>query len=406
MARTDYTKRNVMLLAAAQAGLLASTMTVVSFAGLAGKSLTSTPELATLPVSLSIATAALVTAPMSMLMQRIGRRKGFMLGALFGILGMGVAVTATMTGSFVLFCLGTMLLGPFHASGQYYRFAAIESVPDGRSASAVSLVLMGSVVAALAMPGLTDYASGIFGESAFAGIFLNGMLLVALTLLPLSQLKSSNGQDQTDDGEEDTAPPRSLWQIARQPGYIVAVVNGMGAYAMMSFVMTATPLAMQAHHYSIVTSTEVIRSHVLAMFLPGLISGRLIDKFGPLPVIFAGHLCFAIAFLVALSGTSELYFTVSLILLGIGWNFGFVGGTSMLAKTYRPAEASKAQGLNEVFVYVLYATASAASGLVLIRWGWQTVQQAVLIILGVTVAITFWYAVTHARTARKAPADI
>ncbi len=388
---------NVLLLAAAQAGLLGSTMTIVSFGGLAGKSLTITPELATLPVSLSIATAALVTAPMSMLMKRIGRRRGFMIGALSGILGMLIAMMATFVGSFALFCLGTMLLGPFHASGQYYRFAAIESVGSGHEGRAVSIVLLGSVVAAVAMPSLTQHASSLFEGSFYAGIFLNGLILVALTLIPISLLKGEDPADTALD-DETGVPARPLKKIALQPAYITAVVNAMGAYAMMSFVMTATPLAMEICGFDTVTSTEVIRNHVLAMFLPGLVSGKLIDRFGALPVIFTGHISFAAAFMVALSGISTMHFSVSLILLGIGWNFGYVGATSMLAKTYTTSESSKAQGLNEFLVFGFYALSSAASGLVLAWWGWQMVNFAVIIILGVTIAVTFWYAMRHYNT--------
>lgn len=391
-------RRNVGMLALAQSGLVASSLTLVTFGGLFGKDIAPSPEWATLPISLSIASTALSTPLMSMLMGRIGRKLGFLTGSALGLSGFGLIILASFTGSFLLFCIGCVALGPFHASGQYYRFAAIESSPLGKSGTAVSTVLMGSILAAFLVPALSGPGEGYFSGNPFGGIFVNGLLLIAVALLPLFLLRMPRRSAKNSDSDEHELssemaddPPRPLSVIAKQPLFIVALCNAVGAQAMMTFVMTATPIAMEIYGFERMTAAEVIRAHVLAMYLPGLISGRLIDRFGAVTMMFVGQSFFAIAFIVALAGMSEAHFTISLVMLGAGWNLCFVSATTLLAKTYRPNEAAKAQGLNEFCVFGTSALGSAAAGVVLALLGWSAVNVSVLVILGGTLFATLWY---------------
>lgn len=396
-------RRNVGMLTLAQSGLVASSVTIVTFGGLFGKDIAPSPEWATLPISLSIASTALSTPLMSMLMGRVGRKLGFLTGSACGLTGFGLIILASFTGSFLLFCLGCVALGPFHASGQYYRFAALESAPIGKSGAAVSTVLMGSILAAFLVPALSGPGEGYFSSNPFGGIFVNAAFLIAIALMPIFMLRIPKTRFTMRDGEDGKSiqspapePPRALLAIAKQPLYIVALCNAVGAQAMMTFVMTATPLAMDIYGFERMTAAEVIRAHVLAMYLPGLVSGRLIDRFGAVTMMFVGQSLFAAAFAVALNGVSELHFTIALILLGAGWNLCFVGATTLLTKTYRPSEASRAQGLNEFCVFGTSALGSGAAGVVLAQFGWGAVNFSVLAILAGTLTATLWYSLFKA----------
>lgn len=386
--------RNVILLALSQACYLATSMTMVTYAGLVGQAVASVPGLATLPLSLTIASTALTTAPMSMIMQRRSRRFGFRLGATFGTLGGIAGAIAIQSGSFTLLCVAAMLFGPFQASAQYYRFAATESLPPALAPRAISFVLLGGLAAPLALPLLKDWLAGGFDGYPYMGAFVFVALIACFVWLPVSLLKPI---DKSFESEADTAEAdeeaRPIGIIARQPAYIVAVANGALGYAMMSFVMTATPLAMNICGLGD-SSIDVIQKHVLAMFLPSLFTGFLIQRLGLLPILFAGQAAFALAFVTALSGLELMNFSVSLIALGVGWNFCFVGGTTLLTRTHTVAERGRAQGLNEFLVFSTTALASFAAGLILSLYGWETVNQAAFVLLVVASAITIVWSVS------------
>lgn len=389
---TQY--RNVILLAIAQACYLATSMVVVTYAGLVGEATASVPGLATLPLSVSIASTALTTAPISMIMQRRSRRFGFRLGASLGTLGGVVGAYAIHSGSFLLLCVATMLIGPFQASAQYYRFAATESLSPSLAPRAISLVLLGGLAAPLMVPLLKDWLAGGFDGYPYMGAFAFITLITIFVWLPTSLLKPLDKKfEEESDASADAAEARSTAAIVRQPAYIVAVANGALGFAMMSFVMTATPLAMAVCGLG-ESSIDVIQKHVLAMYMPSLFTGYLIQRFGLLPVLFAGQACFALAFTTALSGLELMNFSVALIALGVGWNFCFVGGTTLLTRTHTAAERGRAQGLNEFLVFTTTALASFAAGLILDLYGWRVVNQAAYVLLVIAAVITIVWSMT------------
>jgi len=387
---------NLYLLMASQACFLATTMTVVTFSGLAGKLLSSDPAYATLATSLAILSTALFTGPMSMLMQHTSRRFGFRFGAAFGMAGGLLGAYSLYSESFVLLCIATLFLGPFQASAQFYRFAAAESVATSQAPRALSMVLLGGLFAALIVPSATRWLNEIFAAHMYMGAFVFIVIVTTLVLVPLSFLKPLDKPLKIHPAEiEGTEPtsdiPRPLFTIITTPKFVIAALNGALAYAMMSFVMTATPLAVEICGYNSFTGAQIIQGHVIAMFLPSLFTGYLISRFGVLPVLMAGHGFFAVAFIVALSGIAVWQFSVSLIALGIGWNFCFVGGSSLLTQVHKESEKGKVQGLNEFIVFGMAATASFAAGVILQKFGWTMVNQAAFVMLFVAAGATsFW----------------
>ena len=388
--------RNVYILVFAQACFFACSMAVFTFAGLAGQDLASDPAYATLPVSLYIVSAALATGPLSLLMQRTSRRFGFRLGASFGVFGGLLCVASLYSGSFLLLCVATVSMGPFQASAQYYRFAAGESVAKAQAPRAISLILLGGVAAAFVVPVATGWLNSYFEGYSYLGSFVFVVGAATLVFLPIAFLKpieAKHGSAETSEAGEI----RPLGQIVRTPKFIIAVINAGLGYAMMSFVMTATPLAMVEAGFPASQGAYVIQWHVVAMFLPGLVTGSLITRFGVLPILLAGQALFAGAFVVALSGAEVWQFTLSLVMLGIGWNFCFVGGTSLLTRVHTDNEKGKVQGVNEIIVFGFSGVASFGAGVILQKFGWATVNETAFAMLGIAVVATVIWGLTDAR---------
>ncbi len=388
--------RNVYLLIFAQACFLATSMTAVTYSGLAGKLLSVDPKLATLPTSLVIAATALSTGPMSMLMQRRSRRFGFRLGAFFGIIAGFVGAISIYYGSFLLLCIAMVLLGPFQSSAQYYRFAAAESVPKTHAPRALSLVLIGGIVAAIFAPSATLFLNDYYQPYTFMGVFVFVVFMTTLVLVPLFFLKPLDKPLQQEDQRQE--PSRALKTIAKTPKFLVAVINGALGFAMMSFVMTATPLAIEACGFASSTGPRVIQAHVIAMFLPSLFTGHLISKFGVFPILLLGHAMFALAFITALSGIQIWQFSLALIALGIGWNFCFIGGSSLLTQVHSDSEKGRVQGVNEFVIFSLSAIASFAAGIILDAFGWDMVNKVAFVMLAVVAFITIWWGVRSGKT--------
>jgi MFS family permease len=389
----------VFLLMFAQACFLAYSMTMIAFSGLAGKMIAADPSLATVPVSLTLIVTALSTGPLSGLMQRFSRRTIFLSGAFSGVLGALLAAFAVYIQNFYLFCFATILIGPFQASAQYYRFAAGESVSAKKAPHAISLVLLGGLFAALVTPIGNGFLNEYFAPHTFVGAFLFSASMALLVFVPLILLPRDKAQNQgRSRAAEKTLvtpqeTPRPFGVIARQPSFIVAVVNGALGYAMMTFVMTATPLAMAVCGFSPDTSSKVIATHVVAMFLPSLFTGMIIVRIGVLPVLLAGQTLFAAAFLTANSGIMLWDFSVALIALGVGWNFCFVGGTSLLTRMHSEVEKGRVQGVNEMLVFGSSAAASLAAGAIQAMFGWNIVNRAAFVILAIAAVITILWAV-------------
>lgn len=387
--------RNVLLLVLAQAFFLSSSMTMVAFAGLVGKMLSPDPKLATLPIALVIVATAIVTGPMSVLMQRKSRRYGFRLGAICGVAGSLLAAYAIVIADFWLFCGSTMIVGVYNASAQYYRFAAGESVPSGYAPKAMSYVLLGGIFAALIAPTLSAAMNDYFMPYTFMGVYIFMAIIAGLSLIPLGLLQQINKPFHEEEASDEEVRPLKL--IMKDFRFVVAVINGAAGYMMMSFVMTATPLAMEACGFNALTSSHVIQAHVIAMFLPGLFTGALIEKIGVSKVLLLGQSCFALSFVTALSGIEVSQFSIAMVLLGIGWNFCFVGGSTLLTTVHTHAEKGRVQGLNEILVFSFTAVGSLASGIILETYGWEFVNLSAFILLTIAAIVTLLYVVSEAR---------
>lgn len=364
-------RRNVAVLTAAQALGAASPPIIISLGGLVGQSLSSDPALTTLPVSLFNLGLALGTLPAAFIMRRFGRRNGYLLGATFGIASGLIAAFGIGATSFLIFCLGTFTAGFYAAYVQSYRFAATDAATGAMRAKAISWVMVGGLIAAIIGPQLVIWTRDAIPATPYAGSFLSQAALALLVMPVLMLLRAPKavaaGASSTDSG-------RTLAQILLMPRFMLSVTAGVVSYGLMTFVMTAAPIAMVGHGHSVDHAALGIQWHVLAMFAPSFVTGYLITWFGKERVTATGLLLIAGSGAVALSGLGLVHFWISLILLGIGWNFGFIGATAMVADCHTPAERGKAQGANDFMVFGVVAAASFFSGSLLHASGWQTIN--------------------------------
>jgi MFS family permease len=375
--------RNIVVLAACQALLLANTSALVALSGLAGYALAADKSLATLPVTGWVVGGALTTMLASHLMQRIGRRGGFTIGACIGIAGALLCAAALALGSFWLFCFGSMVFGAYNAFGQYYRFAAADAASPQFRARAISYVLAGGLIGGVIGPTTSRYTAHLLPTTYLAAyLALIGFIVAVLALLRLLDIPPPAGPAVAE-------PARPLSAIAAQPAFLVAVLAAALGYGVMNLLMTATPLAMGMCGHPYGAATSVISAHVIGMFAPSFVTGDLIRRFGVLAVMLCGVAINLVCIGIALAGVDVANFWWSLLLLGIGWNFLFIGATTLLTETYRAAEKAKAQGVNDLAIFVTMAVSSLASGMILQRNGWQTLNYAavpVVLLIGAGVA--------------------
>ncbi|MDZ7667964.1 MAG: MFS transporter [Gammaproteobacteria bacterium] len=382
-------RRNLALLMASQCLATGGTVLVVTIGGIVGTVLSPNPVWATLPMSLMVVGTAAGAVPAALLMRRIGRRRGFALAA-------GAAAGASVLGalalwleSFVLFCVCTALIGAKIAFSQQYRFAAAESVPAAASGRAVSLVLLGAVGGAFLGPELATRAADWFPAVPFAGSFLALAAAFLLAALLLSLL----AEPAPAAAGSETAERRPLTVLARQPLFVIAVLGGVVGQGVMTFVMTATPISMHVlDGHSLADTASVIRAHVLAMYVPSLASAVLIGWFGIGRLMALGLAAFAVTVIIALQGHEYLHYWFSLVLLGIGWNFLFVGGTTLLVQSYRPEERFTAQAANDFSVFGVAALGSLLAGSVVHAAGWEGVLWGCLPLLLVMALALVWLA--------------
>lgn len=370
----DPAKKNVAVLAlcqvffASSASILAVTASLVGF-----EMLGEDKTLATAPVSGMVIGTALATFPASMLMRRIGRRAGFRVGASVGLAGAVVASLSIVWLNFWLFSFGVLLIGAFNGFAQYYRFAATDVATDAFKSRAISLVLAGGVAAAYLGPEIAKVSVEVIPSARFLGPYLAIIGFMALTMLVLGLVDIPKP---AEDGAD--AAPRPLAEIVRQPAVLVAILSAAVGFAVMSLMMTATPIAMVTHNHTFGDAAFVIQWHALAMFAPSFVTGAIIARIGVVNVILAGIVLIGASLAFALSGTDLASFWIALFLLGLGWNFMFVGGTTLLTQSHRPAERAKVQGINDLVVFGSVAIASLSSGALLQSFGWQAVSYGAL----------------------------
>jgi MFS family permease len=376
-------KRNVLLLSSSQALFQTASVMMMILSGLVGLKLATDKSLATLPIAMTMVAAAGIMIPASMLMQRFGRKAGFLLGAIIGCLAGLMAAGAIWLESFWLFTFANMLFGGYQAFAQYYRFAAAEVASADFKSRAISWVIAGGVVAAFAAPYISKVTQGIgplpFIASYLALFIVTVVALILVTWLSLPPVKVA----------ETHGPERTLLKIMRQPVFLTALVGSSVGYAVMIMVMTATPLAMQTHGHSLSDSATVIQWHVLGMFLPSFFSGNLIHRFGVLPIMAIGIVLLGGHVAIALAGIEFLYFLSGLTLVGVGWNFLFIGGTTLLTEAYRPSERGKTQAAHDFLMFGAVSFASFAAGGLLNLWGWRSVNLIVLPFLAMALIAVF-----------------
>lgn len=385
MVKTEQAfKGKIALLSACWALATTSNLLLVSVLVLSGHLLAEDKGLAALPVALQWLGTATMAAPASFYMQRFGRRVGFWTASGIIASGAGLAAWALYANLFALLCAGGMLMGIGNGFTWYYRFAAAEVVPDDFRSRAISLVFAGGIVAAFVGPTLAKFSKDVFAPVSFAGTYaaiiaLNLAVAVLLLFIRIPR-----------PPVETLAGGRPLVEIARQPAFMVALMGGLVAYGSMVLMMSVTPLAMELKNHSFSDAMLVIQWHVLGMFVPAFFSGHLIKRFGVLSVMLAGTFFLAGCIAVGLSGNSVTHFLIALTMLGVGWNFLFIGSTTLLTETYTLAERAKTQALNETIIFTGVGVTTFSAGPLLLYIGWQAVILAALPAVTLVGVVVSW----------------
>lgn len=384
---TIAAKRNALTLSAMQALGGTNPAIIVAVGGLAGQQLASRPELSTLPISLYHLGLALGTIPAAMIMRRIGRRGGYLIGAMLGVLGGLVASYGIFANLFAVFCVGTVLAGLYASYVQSYRFAAADGADAEFRPKAISWVLAGGLLAAFIATQAVIHTRDIGIATPYAASFIAQAALTLLAVPLILMLKRTTARTQATGS---LPAGRPLWQIARAPYFIISVGTGVVSYGLMTLIMTATPLAMQSCGHSLTDSTLAIQWHILAMYGPSFFTGNLIKRFGKINVAIIGLLLIAAASFIALTGLSVHHFWLALILLGLGWNFGFIGATAMITDCYEPSEKNRVQALNDLLVFGSVAASSFSSGQLLAAEGWTMLNLLVFPVVATILVALLW----------------
>lgn len=373
---------NVWLLTLIQALAMSAGTMLLLAGGVLGAQLTPDPKWSTLPLAMSIVGTACGVVPVTRLMQHLGRKPVFIASTILGAFVTLLAAMSIANSSFWGLVISAFLLGIVMSAIQQIRFAAMESVSVELMPKAASTVLLGGLIAAILGPELVTWGE-LLTEQAFVGAFYLMAALLLLCSLLFTRIDNTHGAAQKTEGTG-----RKLSVIAGQPTFILAVSASVVGYALMSFIMTATPVHMHVHEaYSLQDTKWVIQSHIFAMFFPSLFSGWLISRLGTSKIIYLGLFAYVATILIALTGSEWLNYWAALVLLGIGWNFLFVGGTVLLAQSYQPNERFKVQGLNEFLVFGCQATAALSAGVFLNLIDWHGLLLASFVIIAVQLIV-------------------
>ena len=377
---------NVALLTLCQALTMTGNNILATTAALVGYSLLINKSWATLPTALQMTGTMAAIVPASFLMARFGRRCGFTIGAVIGGIGAAIAVVAIFAAAFPLFCLGTFLLGSYNGFSAYYRFAAAEAALPSFRGKAISLVMVGGVAAAIFGPEMAKWSRDLFDPVLYAGCYA---MIVVFCVISISLLRLVDILPPTVP--VGTPHARPLGAIIGQPIFLMSASAGMVAYGMMSLVMTATPLAMLGCGLPFEDAAFVIQWHALGMYAPSFVTGHLIDRFGATKVMLTGAILLALCAATALSGVALGQFWLALLLLGIGWNFLFIGSTALLTGAYTQSERAKTQAANDFLIFGMVALSSFSSGVLLDGFGWGVVNLVILPFAGTVLVLLLVY---------------
>ncbi|MGC2414859.1 MAG: MFS transporter [Stellaceae bacterium] len=374
------------MLALCQALAMTGASIVATTASIVGSLLAPDRALSTLPIAVQMTGMMTATIPAALLMARIGRRPGFWIGAGIGASGAAIATIAVLHANFVLFCVGTFLLGTYNGTAQQYRFAASEIADEAFRPKAISLVLAGGVVSAVFGPETAKWSSELFAPVLFAGcyVIIIGLCAAAAVLLCFIDLPRPAAPVLRRAG-------RPLAEIAMQPAFITAAITGMVGYGVMSLVMTATPIAMLDCGHEFGDAAFVIQWHALGMYAPSFVTGHLITRFGLVRIMLTGAALLLVCCAINLAGLAVANFWAANVVLGIGWNFLFIGATTLLTRTYRAEEKGKVQALNDFLIFGTVAMSSFASGALLSGVGWGMVQIAIMPFVVVAAGAILWW---------------
>jgi len=376
----------VIALSFCKALLSTGNVLLVAVTALIGQTLSPDPIWATLPVAFQFIGLMCATIPASLVMDKIGRKNGFYLGNALGIVGALLSIQALYSASFNLFCIGTFFLGIGIGFGTLYRFAAVEMCEKPYRAKAISIIMAGGVLAAIAGPNLAIFSQDLVQGTPYVGAFWGLLVLYIAAMLVLAIVKFPPQVVHAPD-----VTTRPVMEIILQPIFLVSVVAGMVSYVVMNLLMTATPLAMHHHGFQFEQSAFVIELHALGMFLPGFFTGDLIKRYGTIRILLIGAMIMLACIGINLNGESELHFSVSLFMLGLGWNFMFVSATHLVTDAYSEAEKPKAQAANEFLIFSMVTVSALASGWLEATVGWHAMNLICIpvVLFAITVVLYF-----------------
>ena len=375
---------NVYLLFTSQALFQTASILIITLSGVVGLQMAPDKNLATLPLAMITVGTAGMMIPASLIIKKLGQRNAFMIGTLIGVLSGLVSWYGIVQNSFWLFSVGNMLIGAYQGFSQYYRFAAADAVPDNAKSKAISFVIAGGVVAAFAGPNLARFTQHLgavpYAYSYFSIILLSVVALGVVSFLKLQKASAIQTNEVVTKG-------RPIKEIIKNKDTILAILASATAFAVMGMSMTVTPIAMHSVGHSSDSSATVIQWHVLGMFLPSFFTGMLIQKFGVYRIIISGLAILFLYIIIALMGTGFAHFVSALFVVGLGWNFLFIGGSSLLTKVYRPEEKEKTQAFHDFTVFAVISIASFFAGSLFNYWGWNGVNIVMIPMLIITLIV-------------------
>jgi MFS family permease len=380
-------RRNAMILAVAQALAGGNNVVMITTGAIVGAMLASDRSLATLPVSIYVVGMWMGALPRGWIARHYGRQATFFVGTGFGVLAGLFNCAAVVTASFTLLCIGAVCTGFYAAVHQSYRFAAADTASDKFRPKAISWVMVGGIFAGLFGPQLVIATKDLWQPYLFAGSFIAQSVVALVSAAVLALVKIP-----MPPAHVTANPGRPISEIARQPRFIAAVACGVGSYSMMNMVMTSAPLAMVDCNHSVAEAALGIQWHILGMFVPSLFTGSLIVRFGVERIVGVGLVMIMVSAVIAISGISLWHFWIALTLLGVGWNFAFVGATTMVTQCHRPEERNKVQSLNDFLVFGSMAIGSFSSGTVLVTLGWAAVNNIVFPVILAAGVLLLWQA--------------